>query len=306
MSDPANSAHAPGPGGLQLIFRAVRADDKPRVLEFTANTWAEGDYIKEVFDEWLADRTGRFTALELDTRDAALRGQPVAIGKLTDMGEGELWIEGLRVDPAHRRKGIGEALHNYHVDLAKQVGGRVLRYATNFDNVVSRLFAERTGFQHVSSYRMHVAEASIDFSPPEQLTSDDGLALRAWLDSPLMRSARRLYPRAWRWSSLSVARLQAHLEAGEVFGLRSESGLRAWAICELREGWDAAVLHHLDGSDPASLVAMVQAMRRRTAEAGRKMVETFALEPSPPVDALHAAGYRVEDFMLIIFELQLK
>lgn len=306
MNEPVNSANAPEPGGLRLIFRAVRAADKPRVLEFTANTWTEGDYIQDVFDEWLADPTGRFTAIELDAHAAALRGRPVAIGKLTDLGEGELWIEGLRVDPAHRRKGIGEALHNYHVDLAKRVGGRVLRYATNFDNVASRLFAERTGFEHVSSYRMHVAGASIDFSLPEKLTLDDWLTLRAWLDSPLMRSAHGLYPRAWRWSTLSEARVKAHLEAGQVFGLRNESGLHAWSICALEEGWSEASLHHLDGSDPASLVEMAQAMRRYASEAGRKTVETFALEPSPSVAALRASGYRVEDFTLIIFELQLK
>jgi len=289
---------APTPSHLPLVFRPVRLDDKPRVLEFTARTWDDGDYITDVFDEWLADPTGRFTAIELD-------GQVVAIGKLTDLGEGELWLEGLRVDPAHRRKGIGEALHNYHVDLAKRLGGDVLRYATGEDNVVSKLFGERTGFRHMSDYRWNVADASIDFRQPEKLMPDDWLALRPWLDSSLMRSAHGLYQDAWKWSALSEARLKAHLETGHVFGLRGESGLRAWSICALEEGWDALPLHHLDGIDRPAVVEMAQAMRRTAADAGRQTVETFALEPSPLIDALGEAGYRVEDITMIIFELRL-
>ena len=294
-------------GALNLVFRPVRPEDKPRVLDFTAHTWGEndGDYIKEVFDEWLADPRGRFTAIELDTADAALRGQPVAIGKLTDLGEGELWLEGLRVDPAHRMKGIGEALHNYHVDLARQLSGRVLRYATGRDNVVSRMLGERTGFRHVADFRWHIADAATDFGPPERLTGDDWAALQAWLDSPLLQSIQGLYPNAWKWSRLSEARLKAHLRAGEVFGLRGVQGLRAWSIGALKAGWDEAQLHHLDGLDHPSLVDMAQAMRRYAADGGRKTIETFALDPSPLIDALREAGYHGEDFTMVILELPL-
>ncbi|MGH2592972.1 MAG: GNAT family N-acetyltransferase [Anaerolineae bacterium] len=284
---------------LTLVFRPARSEDKPRVLGFTARTWDDGDYIVDVFDAWLADATGRFTAIELD-------GQVVAIGKLTDLGDGELWLEGLRVDPAHRQKGVGEALHNYHVDLAQRIGGRVLRYATGEDNVVSRMFGERTNFQHISSYRWSVADASTDFRPPERLTLNDLPMLRPCLDSPLMRSAHGLYQEAWKWRALSEARLKAHLEAGQVLGLRFESGLRAWSICSIEAGSEALPLHHLDGIDRSALVAMAQAMRRTAADASRKTIETFALEPSPLIGALGEAGYRVEDFTMIIFELQLK
>ncbi len=305
MDEAAHSAMRLASGALNLIFRPARREDKPRVLDFTARTWDDGDYIQDVFDEWLADSRGRFTAVELDTADAALRGQPVAIGKLTDLGEGELWLEGLRVDPAHRRQGIGAALHNYHVDLARRLGGRVLRYATGHDNVVSRMFGERTGFRHIGSYRWHEADASLGFAPPVELTADNQSALQGWLDSPLVRSANGLYPRLWKWSKLSELRLIAHFQAGQVFGLRGDPDLRAWAICELKEDWDEALLHHIDGIDTASIVEMAQAMRHHAAATGRKTIEVFALDPSPLIDALRQAGYRGEDFKMVILELPL-
>ena len=285
---------------MNLILRPVRAEDKPRVLEFTAHTWGEddSDYIKDVFDDWLADRKGQFVAVELD-------GQVAAIAKLTDLGEGELWLEGLRVDPAHRQKGIGEALHAYNVELARSYGGRVLRYATGQDNIASQTLGARSGFRHISSYRWHMAEALTDFTPPDRLTQADWPALRAWLDSPLLRSARGLYPRLWKWGALSESRLSRHLDAGRVFGLRGEGGLHAWSIGEVIEDWEEAQMHHLDGSDLASMVELARSMRRLAADAGRAKIEMAALDPSPVIDALREAGYRSEDFRMWLLELPL-
>ena len=286
-----------------LIFRPVRAEDKPRVLEFTAHTWGEeeGDYIQYVFDDWLADATGRFVAAELEE-------QPVAIAKLTDLGDGELWLEGLRVDPAQRKQGIGQALHAHIIDLAHQYAGRVLRYATGQDNPVSQTLGERTGFQHVSSYRWHVAEASLEFAPPERLAPGDLPALRVWLDSPLMRSAHGLYPYFWKWSTLSESRLHRLLDEGRVFGLRGERGssFRAWAIGGVHDEWDEAQLYYLDGSDPAALVEQARSMRRLAADAGRAKIEMPALDPSPIIEALREAGYRSEDFCMWILELRMQ
>jgi hypothetical protein len=47
-----------------LTFRPVRPEDKDRIVAFTRNTWGdhEDDYIKDVFDEWLIDPRGEFTA----------------------------------------------------------------------------------------------------------------------------------------------------------------------------------------------------------------------------------------------------
>jgi GNAT superfamily N-acetyltransferase len=285
---------------LNLIFRPVRPADKPRVLDFTAHTWGdeeEGDYIKDVFDDWLADARGQFVAVELD-------GRAVAIGRLTDLGAGELWLEGLRVDPAYRKQGIGEALHNYCVDRAQRTGG-VLRYATGQDNVVSQMLGARTGFEHVSTCRWHTADASTEFAPPDRLNDADRPTLLAWLDSPHMRSARGLYQVLWKWGTLSEARLAAHIEAGQTFGLRGETGLGAWSICSTYEGWDTVQMNHLDGIDQQSMIDMARAMRRHAADAGKTKIEMMALDPSPLIDTLREAGYRCDDFRMWILELRL-
>jgi hypothetical protein len=126
--------------------------------------------------------------------------------------------------------------------------------------------------------------------------------LKSWLDSRLMQSVRGLYVRMWKWSRLSAARLQKHLEAGEVFGVRGPSGLRAWSICARVDDWDEASLYHLDGDDGESLAAMAQSMRRLAADAGCRSVAGFTPAPSPLADALLRAGYRQEDHTMVVLE----
>ncbi|HZY46083.1 MAG TPA: GNAT family N-acetyltransferase, partial [Anaerolineae bacterium] len=151
-----------------LILRPVRLEDKPRVLEFTAHTWGEDedDYIQFVFDDWLYDPRGEFTAVESN-------GQCVAIAKLTDIGSNEWWFEGLRVDPEARGQGIGEELNRYQVDLARKLGGKTIRYMTASDNVGSLVIGSKAGFEHVLTYLMHTATPLDQRYPRVRLTLDD-------------------------------------------------------------------------------------------------------------------------------------
>ena len=102
---------------ILLPFAPFYPEDKDRIIAFTFNTWGdnEDDYIKDVFDDWLADPRGEFTAAVIDDR-------VVGIAKLTDMGDDEWWFEGLRIDPAYRRQGIAAELNRYHVASGQAVG----------------------------------------------------------------------------------------------------------------------------------------------------------------------------------------
>ena len=201
-----------------LSFRPVRPEDKDRIIAFTLNTWGddEDDYIKDVFDDWLADPRGEFTAAVLD-------GEVVGIAKLTDMGDDEWWFEGLRIDPAYRRQGIASEFNRYHVDLAKRLGGKVVRYMTGGGNVGSQTIGARAGFQHILTYTAHLAEASNEFPLPTLLNLDDVPALTRWIDSPLMRYQHGVYRDAWVAKTLTEAELRRVVEAKLVYGLKDES-----------------------------------------------------------------------------------
>ena len=88
-----------------LKMRDARRDDKGRVFEFTRKTWGQyGDFIPRVWHRWIGDKRGRLIIAELG-------GVPVGLAKITDFGRGEIWLEGLRVDPEQRGKGIARAIN---------------------------------------------------------------------------------------------------------------------------------------------------------------------------------------------------
>jgi len=292
-----------------LTFRPVRADDKDRIIAFTFNTWGdnEDDYIKDVFDDWSADPHGEFTAAVLDEK-------VVGIAKLTDMGDDEWWFEGLRIDPAYRRRGIAARLSCYHVDLAKNLGGKVIRYMTGGSNVGSQAIGARAGFEHIITYAAYLADASSEFDQPVLLTIEDAPALLRWIDSPLMRYLRGVYRAAWSAKTLTEAEIHLALVSNLVYGLKDEAGkIAAWALlrdpdAEDTEDGDRKRLRvdHFDGE----LHAVSELGRRMCALAAmqdRWVVSAGICDYPPLIQALVDVGYTLnpDRFSLWVLELKL-
>ena len=271
-----------------FAFRSLRPEDKPRVLEITAHTWGDGDYIPEVWERWLADPRGEFTA-------AVQNGVVVAIAKLTWQDGGQWWMEGLRVDPERRLKGIGQAMCMYQVALVKQLGGRVVRYMTGIRNDGSHRIAERAGFHVVARFVERVAD-KID-GPVEAvtLTSDDLDAV--WnmaRESDVVRATQGIYVCDWKACELTQEHVAEHLRKGELMGVRDEAGRpRAWCLTHLEPDWDRLGISCLDG-ETNGIAALAHAMRAQAYASGKVMVETLT-PPHPRVmGALESAGYHLE------------
>ncbi len=277
-----------------LALRPVLPADKERVLDFTRSTWGEheDDYIAEVFDDWLADRSGEFTA-------ALLEDQVVAIAKLTDLGDGEWWFEGLRVDPDFRRRGIGAALNRYHVELARRLGGKILRYMTGGENVGSQAIGTRTGFQHTLTFAGYLAKASADTHAPARLTPADLAAVRAWRDSALLRHQHGAYRDGWSVKTLTDQEIERVISDGRAFGLpQADGSIAAWAVVRSAE-YDGDTedgqphrlrVDHLDG-EPGAVIELARQLRGLAARLHRPEVNAGISDYAPLIDAVTQAGY---------------
>ena len=280
-----------------LSFRPAQREDKDRIIAFTFNTWGdnEDDYIKDVFDDWLVDPRGEFTAAVIDD-------QVVGIAKLTDMGDDEWWFEGLRIDPAYRRQGIALEFNRYHVDLAKRLGGKVVRYMTSGGNVGSQTIGARAGFDHILTYTAHLAEASSEYSLPTLLTLTDVPALMCWIDSPLMRHLHGVYRNAWIAKTLTQAELRRAVEADLVYGLKDDSGhVTAWALLRPDEYDDDSEdseqhrlrIDHFDG-EWSAVTELARQIRALAASRHRTEISAGICDYPPLVQAVVEAGYACE------------
>src|SRR5579863_9086839 len=83
-------------------IRRARPEDRAAVLAFCTNTWEWGDYIAYVWDEWLHDPQGALFVATVDE-------QPVGLAHMRMVSANEAWLEGMRVDPNFRQRGLSKA-----------------------------------------------------------------------------------------------------------------------------------------------------------------------------------------------------
>lgn len=136
-----------------LKFRDARARDRKAVFEFCRNTWpGYGDYIQLVWDKWMKEKGGRFILAELD-------GRPVGIARVSEFSKGEVWLQGLRVDPSLRKKGIANEINLEVLRTVKRMNPRAVRFCTARSNWASRHIGEKFGFRLAARFRFFWVKA---------------------------------------------------------------------------------------------------------------------------------------------------
>jgi len=288
-----------------FVVRPAQPEDKEAVLAFCEHTGDEvGDYIADVWDEWLAESTGAFLVGEL-------HGKPVALGKVTELATGEIWLEGLRVAPEVRKSGVANAYMAGQRQYLARLRPRVLRLATGTHNVAVHHIMAQSNFRRVATTLCFRGEAdeTVSVPQPQTLDPDDGPAVMDLLEhSAVFAAGHQLYAIGWRWPALTPDRLAGHLRAGEVAGYRRADGsLEAIALTPHARDFLAEKgrlwIGLLDGVQD-SVADLLQALRQKATATPDREVLAFVPEGSPWPELLEAAGYVHDETLdFAIFEL---
>lgn len=278
----------------QFLFRRVRPEDEAAVRALSARIWEGEDYVPERFQEWLTDETGQFTVVY---EGEAL----VAFGKLTELGPDEWWLEGLRVHPDHRGRGLARRLHDYAVALADEIGRGVLRFATSSETKATHKLAETTGFKLINRrWRAEIAldKAAKGDTPPSlaPVPAADLAQVRARLQhSPYFDASHGLME--YRWKTFEIRPRLEQLQAdGRLYWWRDRAGLIIFVTGEERSN-----LNYLDAAG-AEWPALLHDVARWAAAAGSEKVQTKPLATAAARAALEAAGWELDEKELWVFE----
>lgn len=123
------------------MVREARPEDKEPVLEFTKNTWERGDYIHFVWDRWLNDPHGLLLVADIG-------GDPIGLLHVRFMPDNSAWLEGLRVHPNYRRRGIATKLNIETIKICKEKGVNTFRGAIfEWNNPSIMLATRKLGFK---------------------------------------------------------------------------------------------------------------------------------------------------------------
>ncbi len=196
----------------EVSFRRAAEQDRATIEYIASKTWDGDDYLADIFDKWLVDPHGAFNVMTY--RDAV-----VATSKLTKLGEGEWWMEGLRVHPDYQGRGLARIMHHYIVNQARQQGEGVVRFATASENTIVHRLAGETGFRLVGDFIRLYAPATPHPASWWQLGPDDFEAFNTWLgQNDHFQDIERSFEFRWRLQIGTPAILRQILAEGRAYG----------------------------------------------------------------------------------------
>jgi len=254
--------------GCKLTVRPVTMADKPAVMKISSRIWEGNDYVPLFFDRWAKE--GGFWAAEL-------RGRLVGYGKTTELAPGELWLEGLRVDPGCRKRGVGKELSRQVVQRTLERRPVSLRLATADVNHESIHIIETVmGFKPYTQYRFLLGEPAKPQPGPPLVAPTVAEALDFIRRSTELAASRGLIQYTWLFRNLDRRYVAELIRCGYVFG-RSTAGKLA-GLLVLRphryHGNDLDI--SFVGGDRQALAAFRSFLSRVARDCGTKSISGMA------------------------------
>src|SRR5579859_5520944 len=203
----------------QTEVRTGRAEDRDAVLAFCTNTWESGDYIDQVWDDWLHDPDGCLFVATVDE-------QPVGIVHVRMLTKEEAWLEGLRVNPNYRQQGLARALDEAALLEAMQRNATIIRLIIHAENERSIHITERGHMRRVGSFALHTAlplepERRAVQEHTQLATLDDLDEIIDYLNvSNTFPAVGGLYYANFTARSITVELLENHATANQIYLLR--------------------------------------------------------------------------------------
>jgi GNAT superfamily N-acetyltransferase len=288
----------------QLEVRRAREEDREAVLAFCSQTWEWGDYIAYVWDEWLHAENG---ALFVATMD----GQPVGIANLRMLNASEAWLEGMRVDPAHRQHGVANALFEAQIMEALRRNALTARLITESTNTAAIRLIERNHLRRVNAYAQFRASPlatatkhQYGMETPALATAADSNEIIDYLNvSNIFPATGGLYNASFMAYSITAALIEQKINARQIYLLRRWNRLDGLAMVEPRDfhGEKLLAIGYIDGTTE-SISLLAYALRKLTADFGLQAISANIPDLMMVRDAFTGAEYEWSGSIFYIYE----
>ncbi len=256
----------------ELVIRDAESADKSQVLRFASRTWRWGDYIPQVWDDWLNDPNGRIFVGLLD-------GEVVGMNHVRFLTPEYAWLEGARVNPKDKRKGVATALARHAIEFSSQMGARIARLAVSSENEAAKAHLKKLAF-HIEarfvlmegSSRSHPRNLTVREPKPSELDS-------LWSEirsSAAYRASVGLMCRSWVWYEMNRETLNEYVNRGGLFVASRGPERNGVAFLDAAKGENSVVeVSYIDGNLLA-LESLLSRSSERIRNLASRRVRTFA------------------------------
>jgi len=220
---------------LEFSVRQARLDDQDAVAAFTEDTWEGGDYVPQVFPEWVESDGPTQRTLVADVEGETGGDGIAGLVSIVLVSETEAWGQGLRVNPTYRGRGISTAMTYAGFEWARGQGATVMRNMVFSWNDAGLGQSRHVGYRPTTEFRyVHPDPGETVPARPgasEELTvsNEPDLAWSYWTDSAARDHLRGLgMTTRESWALSTVTREDLHRVADEktVFAVESDEGVR--------------------------------------------------------------------------------
>ncbi len=202
-----------------VVCRPALQKDTDAVMELSSHIWEGHDYIPHVWEEWLADPDGLLGVAEVCGRIAG-------VFKLAKFQEEEWYLEGLRVHPDFRDRGVASHIHNYVVDTWRRMGSGIIRLVTASFNVKVHRMCENGGFRRINEFIPNGAKSLGDRTPDfTEVTIDEAEeALEYIIHSPSHALSSGLINLEWVFADPQLKHIRGVIGEGQAWWWKGRKG----------------------------------------------------------------------------------
>jgi len=131
---------------MDLDARPLKASDIPAILEITKKTWGGHDHLPTIIHSWLSNPQCHPVVLEIEGNVVAVSNIRAIDNEITG------WMEGMRVHPKLRERGVAKHLTNKLVEIASEKGFKRIRLVTATENPAPQKLARSVGMNVIDKY----------------------------------------------------------------------------------------------------------------------------------------------------------
>ncbi len=168
------------------MIRDATLNDKISVLKFCKNTFSWGDYIQDVWNYWLSE--GNLLLYE--------KKNPVGICHV-HYSENQIWIEGIRIDPAFRKQKIATSLVNRCEIMGRKNNALFSYMLIDTNNTPSLFMAKSLNYEIFQTWNFYSLLPS--FNSNYVVTFEKSLNLEKFPQ----------FVKSWRWIPLNTKNLSS-------------------------------------------------------------------------------------------------
>lgn len=297
---------------MGIEVRQARLDDEADVVAFTEETWPDhgGDYLPDVFADWVrADGDTQRTFV------AAEDGTAVGVVQAVLLTEREAWMQGMRVDPAVRGRGLSTRLHEAAADWASERGATVGRGMVFSWNGPALAASRAAGFDPTTEFRWVHPAPDADAEPELTVTADPDAGWTYWQRSTARDRLRGLAlatEEPWAMQELTSGTLAWAAEETYLAVVR-DGGTRGLAFRvrdadhETEDGETERWVEYGIGAwaDLAACRSLLAAVARDAADLGADRTRVLVPEDVAAVSDAAVAGAGVGDEPVFVFSADL-